>query len=398
MPKSRKTKRRTRKRVEKRVMREERKEAAPVGQSSLGGRLGSSLGGLLGDFAHKTVGRLFGMGEYKEALASEVGVPSEEVAESSAPEVNSLVAPISSRDQVPMMHADKEGSIRIVRREFIQNLRIGTTAIEYRYKINPGRSGDFPWLSGIAKSFAQYSVMGFAAEYVPTSGVAVASTSAALGTVTMAFKPNVVSGSAYPLNDQTALLNSNGATSCSPAACGACYMECAPDMTNQMVKYVETEQSLATANYSTQNYNAAELLIRTEGAQAVTPFQCGQLWFTYEILLFQPRTVDPSPPPIYGNKFDVAIARLKSLDHATGPFTRDQAFARIIELTKLRSLLNSSEYEELQAEDQLARFRRLRLETPDEDGLSMQVEDLLDRLVKEFFKDDTVLLETTNRL
>lgn len=271
--------------------RQTRKGELPASKLSTGGRIGSKIGEFLGNYAEKGLGRLFGRGEYRASLGAEIGHDPETIVESSEPEVNSLVKPLSSRDLVPLMGMNEEGTVTITRREFIDTIDIASTDKSAAYQINPGFSM-FPWLSSVAKAWQQYRILGLAFEYVPTSGYAVSSESAALGQVVMAFKYNVLENVAgWPRANLRAMLNQNGSVSMSPAAPGTCYLECKDHMVNQPCKYIYNEQ-VPTNPFSQQNYEAATLLIFTSGAQADAAFQCGQIWVTYQIQLFQPRVFD----------------------------------------------------------------------------------------------------------
>jgi hypothetical protein len=336
--------------------------------------------------AQKAIGRLFGMGEYKESLAGELGVDHQAIVESNAPEVNSLVAPLSSNELVPIMHHDAEGTIRISRREFIGTIVIRDEPQTYTYDIAPGSASSvnvvFPWLTPLAKNFQQYSFLGFAAEYVPTSGVAVSSTSAALGQVAMAFKYDVNeeqfgqgNSADWPLNSLQGLLNMNGSMSCSPAAPGTCYMECDPRMSNQPVRYVETGEDL-NPYYSEQNYKAAKLLIRTEGAQSLTVFQAGQLWFTYEIVLFNPRPQNTTPPIV--DKYSELVAELQALLTFNGPMSDAEAVRISARIMRLRAFIASLEFASVRAESmQTAKLKALTAQK-EEPEISKQVQKYLD--------------------
>lgn len=267
-------------------------------KASTGARIGSTLGSLLGGAIHRGIGRIFGRGEYRTALANHVGV--EELAENDTPEVNSLVSPVSS-DSIPEfglkpMSMDSEGSIRIVRREFIDLIRIGSSDTTRTFSVNPGYAGVFPWLSGVARSWQQYALIGAAFEYIPTSGFAVGSESAALGYVAMAPIYNVMRNPGdWPFENLQGLLNYNGSVSGSPAAASTCYIECDPSQGNQANRFVYPGD-YGPLPHSRQNYDFAQLVVSTGGAQTEpgNTFVAGQLWITYEIVLHQPRTLDPA--------------------------------------------------------------------------------------------------------
>lgn len=59
-----------------------------------------------------------------------------------------------------------------------------------KYRVNAGLAKTFPWLSGFANNYESYRPVRVIFEYVPTSGMAVASNDTALGSVTMAAQYN----------------------------------------------------------------------------------------------------------------------------------------------------------------------------------------------------------------
>lgn len=329
--------------------------------------LGTKIGGLLGNMAGKGLGKLFGFGEYKTGLAGELGVEESEIAEpNTTPEVNSLVQPLDTTSLVPLMHHDKEGSIRIVRREFVDIVRIqdiGTTLV---FRINAGQNLTFPWLHSVARNFQEYMFLGLAAEYIPTSGYAVSGTNAALGQIAMAFQYNVVYeqvGDEWPITSLPGILNTNGATSCSPAAPGTCYMECDPALSAQPIRFVDNGTTMTAPNmfdFSIQNFDAAYLLIRTEGAQNATLFQAGQLWLTYEVVLMQP--IPREPPPVVGSlgPYAKAIQEYYALTHYVGQMTDIEAILLVERIQVLRALFGTIRYKETMAHLK-AKNRRLAL-------------------------------------
>lgn len=332
------------------------------------------LGGALGSWAQKGIGTLFGMGDYKEALASELGVESSAIEQNASPSVNSLTKPLSTNEAVPFMHSDMEGAIRIVRREFVDVIQIGGSAIVRIFVVSPTTSL-FPWLSGLADNWQTWSVSGFAAEYVPTSGVAVGGTNAALGQVSMAYVYNVdEQNGQFPATSLQGILNQNGSVSGSPAAPSTCLLECDPKRGGanavNPIRFVETE-TLLSAYYSEADLEAATLIVRTEGSQATTPFQCGQLWVTYEITLYQPRAIKP-PVTFYDmpsySKFRALRLRQMELNRDTGPWTlvelaKRNAERRAIkdefETREHKAAYNQAEYDaEMQCIDELEHQRK----------------------------------------
>lgn len=313
----------------------------------MGARLGSRVGAFLGRAAQGALGRVFGMGEYKTSLAHTVGVAEDQIAEGDSPAVNSLVQPLST-NHVKMMHSDDEGTVTIRRREFVENVMISDKPYVSRYYINPALSKTFPWLSGLANNWQQFSVAGLAMEYIPTSGLAVSSTSAALGQVVTGFYYEVTNLADSPQNDLSRLLNMNGSVSCSPAATSMTYMECDPRMNNQHTYFVEDDKVPPGPDYSLQNYLPAVFIVNTSGAQASTPFQAGQLWVTYDIILKQPlpapKRIPTSIPdhPRFG-KYLSALRKWNELRRCTGPLDADQWIVLECEVDRLRAILCSAE-------------------------------------------------------
>jgi hypothetical protein len=320
--------------------------ARTTGNRSTGARIGSRIGSFLGHAAQGAVGRLFGMGEYKEALANTTGVSMDDIAESDSPTVNTLVQPLSSQ-HVAMMHCDEEGTCRITRREFVTFVSVQDIFGSNVIYIQPGFSKNFPWLSGIANNWQQWSVQGLAYEYIPTSGLAVSSTNAALGQIIMSFAYEVTSPGEWPIASPLRQLNMNGAVSCSPAATAVCYLECDPAMNNQSTYFLQGALA-PTSTYSNQNYFPAALILTTGGAQNPTEFQCGQLWVTYDIILKQPipaLTINPSSfmsHRLYKD-YTQTYYRWVELRSAQGPFTADEYIALCCEEERLRSILSSAE-------------------------------------------------------
>lgn len=359
MPTKKTRERRTRRRVRRKRNKQlaqgqkgpQQAESAPFRDagSALGGIAGSFLGSpkigsLLGGVLGSGVGKLFGSGEYHEALQSELGVPVAEPAD--MPETNSLVEPLSTNDLVPLMHHNQEGAVTITRREYMFDITILTAGSNFNFFIGPAQQ-QFVWLSGIAKSWQKFAFTGLAMEYVPLSGTAVSSTSAALGQVAMCFNYNVVeSTAAWPRGVNAAILNMNGAVGCSPAAAAACYMECDPKQAVNPFCFINNEQP-AVSNWSQSDYFPAEFILRTSGAQNLTtPFVCGALWCTYEVVLLEPRPVDPTPDLSYMNMpafkdFVSVLTERRVLSNHCGPYTDRQLMLRAAELRRLVAILRS---------------------------------------------------------
>jgi hypothetical protein len=328
--------------------------------------------------AHRLVGRLFGKGEYRASFASEHGVEPEEVAmPDTSPEVNSLVKPLSTSQLVPIMGSGKEGRTIVRKREFVRTVNIGTTPQVYGWGINPGRLAAFPWAHAMARNFQSFRFLGLAAEYVPTSGLALTGTNAALGQVILAFQYNVVyqTGVLWPTTSDQGMLNMDGAMSCSPAAHGTCPMECKEELDAQNMRFVYTEDPTTVQAHSLQNFDSAWLAIRTSGGQDVASYQAGQIWVTYEVELLHPTPQDPAFSLTPGRYADV-ISAWKLIESYTGPYSEDQVFQVAVKKSELQAVMREPDFQRWLLIE-LARQARAREQLEDQPGMPKELVDLL---------------------
>lgn len=250
----------------------------------LGGKIGSAFGpggALVGSLADHIFGRIVGRGAYMETGndVSQLGG-------------NSLVKPLSS-NSIPSMHVDTEGSIRVSKREFLGDITIRTAFTVTGLRIEPII---FPWLSQIALAFEKWIALGVVLEYVPTSGYAVASTSAALGTVSMCAVSDVGQvTNEFPVTKVDILTYQNSCSG-SPAAPQSLGIECAPDQQQIAVKYVR-DGSATAATFIAEQVVQSQVQIITGGSQNAAAANCGELWATYDILFLEPRKFNGPLPP-----------------------------------------------------------------------------------------------------
>jgi hypothetical protein len=317
----------------------------------MGARIGSSLGGALGHLGQAAISKVFsGFGEYREEEIRHHGISNsaEALATSDAtPEVNTLVGKLSTAS-IPMMHrTDSEGAVRVTRREFVNILTIGSTAQTALWRINPGRSFTHPWLARVANGWQRYRYMGFSVVFIPTSGLAVSSTNASLGQISMAFVYNINAvasgGTGWPLTSLQGMLNMNGAVSCSPAASAVCFMECASHEDTNQTRFIINEEAVQP-EYANTDYDTAYLMVRTEGGQAAMPYQAGQLWITYDIMLYQPRTINPALA-IRVPAFQQALDEFHALMSHKHMCTDREWVAIESRLRELRCLFRSMDYQ-----------------------------------------------------
>lgn len=179
------------------------------------------------------------------------------------------------------MHNDGQ-SVIIRHKEYIGEIKgsIGFT-VQGSYTLNPGNKVTFPWLSGIANSFQEYTIRGAVFHYVPSSGTAISSSSSALGTVMI--QTTYRSTDSPPSNKQE-VLNEYCANEVVPSEPLAHPIECDPKENPFNVQYVRSV-SLPSGD-SQLIYDLGTTYVCTSGQQGTNVI--GDLWLTYEVELRKP--------------------------------------------------------------------------------------------------------------
>lgn len=196
---------------------------------------------------------------------------------------NSIVqSSLNSTDGIPSMHKSQQ-SVIIRHKEYVTEVRGNPNfTVRQLLPINPGMRDTFPWLSRIAGSFQEYTIRGMVYHYVPTSGNAVASTNAALGSVMM--QTTYRASDAAPTS-KTELLNEYWASESVPSE-GFCHpIECSPQENPFKIQYVRAGSIPAGDNVLL--YDLGTTFLCVSGQQA-TDTVLGDLWVTYEIELRKP--------------------------------------------------------------------------------------------------------------
>lgn len=269
---------------------------------ALGGLGGSAVGGLIGMPAGgASVGSSLGA-----ALSKWLGSGDYSVG------TNTIVKKVmKGSDSVPMMHQDGQ-SIVVRHKEYLgevfgsENFRVNQS-----FEINPGNSSTFPWLSGVAAHFQEYKIRGLVFHYVPTSGSAVSSLNAALGSVMLqtSYRSNDT-----PPASKVELLNEYCSNESVPSEPFAHPVECDPRENPFNVQYVRT--GAVPTGDSKLLYDLGITHIAVSGQQ-VTDKALGDLWITYEIEL--------KKPVLESNTTTQVLSR--QLEFLTGPFTGSTLFS-----------------------------------------------------------------------
>lgn len=255
-------------------------------------RLGSALR-TLGGMGGGALGTVFGMPSSGASVGTGIGAALSRWLGSGDYSVstNSLVTKASTG--VPMMHRDGQ-TVTVRHKEYIGQIAGSTDfTVQRALQINPGNSVAFPWLSGIARNFQEYKIKGMVYHYIPSSGTAVSSTNAALGTVMIqtSYRANDAppSSKAYLLNEYWASESVPSESFCHP-------IECDPKENPFNVQYIRT--GTIPSNDSQLLYDLGVTYVATSGMQT-TGNTVGDLWVTYEIELKKPivesNVTSPSP-------------------------------------------------------------------------------------------------------
>jgi len=178
------------------------------------------------------------------------------------------------------------------KREFVSKIVSSAAAGEFKldkFTINCGDGTCFPWLSGLANNYESWCPKGIIFEYIPTSGMAVASSNTALGVVVMATQYNPY---AVDPNNRVRLEGYPNAVSFAPYQRVCSGVECVPSKRQAETLLIRNSSvgpstGLVIDGGADTLFDLGQFFIATEGVQdsAVT---LGELWITYDIQLLNP--------------------------------------------------------------------------------------------------------------
>lgn len=265
-----------------------------IGGSALGGLVGqSNAGGSIGKNLGASFSKWLGSGDYTVSA-------------------NSLADKIGADGSIPSMHKNDQ-SIIIRHKEFLGEISGSTTfAVRSTININPGLAESFPWLSSIAGKFLEYRIKGMVFHYVPSSGTALSSTSAALGTVMIqtSYRSNDT-----PPTSKTEILNEYWSSEGRPCDSFCHPIECDPKENPYNLHYVRT--GALPASYDQLLYDIGTTYVATSGMQTADQV-LGDLWVTYEIEL--------KKPVVVSNVSDAAQAFAAQVTDVSGSITGTTLF------------------------------------------------------------------------
>ncbi len=272
--------------VKKPIVLQKKKKKQPAAAERQPTRLGGALR-FLGGTGGRMLGGMFGQGDVGASLGNNLGASISRWLGSGDYSVskNSIVTE-SANGYIPMMHKDSQ-TIVVRHREFITEVT-GKTAftVQRSFPINPGLGLTFPWLSGIASQFSEYTVKGMVYHYIPSSGNAVSSTNNALGTVML--QTSYRANESAPTS-KVELLNEYWSSEAKPSE-GFCHpIECDPRENPFAIQYVRTGDVPSTDNVLLYDLGVTRLAV--SGMQT-DDIVLGDLWCTYEIELRKPKVTD----------------------------------------------------------------------------------------------------------
>lgn len=232
--------------------------------------------------AGAVLGKLFGWGDY-----------------TSTPPVNYEVNSNSSlgfqtplASQIPMMHTEN-GVTRIRRREFVDNIYMSNAFQNRLFPISAATRDTFPWLSQIAQYYEQYKILGLVFGFRSLTANAIAAGSPAMGSITFATSYDV-SENIFATKIEAS--NSLFATSCKPSESMLHPIECDPEQTPNTPLYTGSNiNQFFVSDYRLNFMGLLQVLTQGAPAGAADNYLAGELWVTYDVLLYKPQMFVPTP-------------------------------------------------------------------------------------------------------
>jgi hypothetical protein len=208
----------------------------------------------------------------------------------------------------PLMHTTSaDAGVTIKRTEYLGDLTSSTEWELTQFRVNPGDSMTFPWLSTVANGFQKYKINGCVMYLRSTSSQGLVSSAESpnlnLGTVLGAFQYNVY---APPPQSKAEFLQLAASCTDKPSNDQVFALECDRSKNvfgNLLVRKAGVDDDLA-------KYDHAVFNLATVGSPGVYPL--GELWISYDITLIGPKAADT-----YGEFFTASQATLNAFSDGT---------------------------------------------------------------------------------
>lgn len=259
------------------------RRVTPVGTF---GRVGSAIGGAmsqnpLGAMAGGAAGNLFsklvGFGDYN-VVANSLSKTSEKL---------NMGMPVAAFGNI------SNGTV-VQHREYIQDVvGTGSTAFSLsEFNINPGLNNTFPWLSFLAANYEQYEIRGMVFEYKSLCSDQTAGAASALGSVILATDYDSIDSN---YASKAEMEQSQYCTSGKPSNDIIHPVECAPNRTSIPINYIRSTAQPAGTDIRLYDLGKFQLaLAGIPAATAPAASLLGELWVTYEIVLYKPQVSNVS--------------------------------------------------------------------------------------------------------
>lgn len=189
----------------------------------------------------------------------------------------------------PSIHNAKgiEGATVVRHREYLGPITSSSVAGAFKiqsYALNPAQSVSFPWLSSIAQNYEEYRPNGVMYEFVSTCSTAIASsTNLALGQIMLATRYDPTDPA---FTSDLEMLNYEFAQSGKVSDNVMHFVEC--DIKQSPLTHLYTRPGAPQGDQDLRFSDFGTFHIASSGLQG-TNVQIGQLWCSYEFLLYKPK-------------------------------------------------------------------------------------------------------------
>jgi len=189
----------------------------------------------------------------------------------------------------PSIHNSRtlEGATVVRHREYLGPITSSSVAGAFKiqsYPLNPAQAQSFPWLASIAQNYEEYRPNGVMYEFISTSSTAIASsTNLALGQIMLATRYDPTDPA---FSSDVEMLNYEYAQSGKVSDNVAHFVEC--DIKQSPLTHLYTRPGAAAGDQDLRFSDFGTFHIASSGLQG-TSVQIGQLWCSYEFLLYKPK-------------------------------------------------------------------------------------------------------------
>jgi hypothetical protein len=228
----------------------------------------------VGKWLGSGIGSIFGSGDYTIAGAQ--------------PSYNVL----TNGAQIPKFSSTHATNI-VCHREYLGDIMGTATFNNTAYPLNPGMATTFPWLSTIAGNYQEYKFHGIIFEFRPLITDFV--TGGAPGVIIMATNYN----SDLPVYTTKQIMeNSEFAVSVKPTNALIHGVECSPEQTDPIIKYVRNGELVTGQDLKNYDWGSFQFATQSNPIQNL-----GELWVSYCVEFYKPTLTTTSGPQIAANSF-----------------------------------------------------------------------------------------------